>query len=262
LIDAAWLRTERQDRGCVPGRRTLTFSAGTPSRALLSSLSVLRRPGAGVALERDYALSGAELGQRVYGRYARLAHRERLGSGATTTWAYFYIAPAGNVLGPLPPATRCYGEQATALAGELTQIPASLSTSTLTLAARERYAQQHPEGVSVEVVLISVGGETNADVYSATTPEIGQRGVIGHGFQWGNGTILSGLTPDGVASVTLDYPAATHAGQTAAAFTVTARPVNNLFVVRLPRAFGVSTPARVVWRTADGTIVKTILPTS
>jgi hypothetical protein len=57
---------------------------------------------------------------------------------------------------------------------------------------------------------------------------------------------MSGVVPDGVASVTLGFPKA----------SVTARVVDNVFVVREPR--GDNPPPRIVWRSANGTVMKTI----
>jgi hypothetical protein len=49
--------------------------------------------------------------------------------------------------------------------------------------------------------------------------------------------------------------------------SVTARPVENVFVVRLPRsfmpqAFGGTTPDSIKWRAANGTVIRTIHPSS
>jgi hypothetical protein len=67
------------------------------------------------------------------------------------------------------------------------------------------------------------------------------------------------VVPDGVAKVTLRYPAGPASGYSptiSPAFTVTTTPVNNLLVLTLPR----SSPLQrgtVVWRAANGHIIKT-----
>jgi hypothetical protein len=70
------------------------------------------------------------------------------------------------------------------------------------------------------------------------------------------------IVPDGVASVTLRYPAGRASGYSAKIsppVTITAPVVNNELVVRVPRSGGGGTIRQVVmlWRAADGRITKT-----
>jgi hypothetical protein len=66
------------------------------------------------------------------------------------------------------------------------------------------------------------------------------------------------VVPDGVASVTLRYPAGRASGyspQISPPFNITTRPVENLLVVSVPR----SNPLQrgtVIWRAGNGHIVK------
>jgi hypothetical protein len=68
--------------------------------------------------------------------------------------------------------------------------------------------------------------------------------------------------PDGVAAVTLHYPAGRVGGYSrkmAPAATVTAIPVNNIVVVTVPRGGGNGDSwTTMTWRAANGTIIKTI----
>jgi hypothetical protein len=67
------------------------------------------------------------------------------------------------------------------------------------------------------------------------------------------------VVPDGVAKVTLRYPAGRASGYSpkiSPAFTITTAPVGNLVVATLPRG----NPLRhgtVIWRSADGRVIKT-----
>jgi hypothetical protein len=256
-IDSAWLATETRDPGCVPGKPKLTFSNAAPSAALLSGLGILRR-STGVTDLHPLLPFGLPLGDPVYSRYIRLARSQLLPAPVSPQRVSYYVVPAANVVGALPPSARCYAEQAAALRTLLPQIPEPLRASTLSLAQQERDEQQHPEGVAVQVVGIGNAGEANVDQYAATTAELEQRGAIGTGFQWRNALVVSGVVPDGVATVTLHYPAASNGGGTAGAFSVTTHPVNNVFVVRLPRTFGVAAPDETTWRADDGSVIKTI----
>ena len=106
------------------------------------------------------------------------------------------------------------------------------------------------------------------DAYSATTSQFLRRGAISQvGFRSGRGSVLSGVVPDGVASVTLHFPARLDGTHQASSVSVTARPIENVFVVRVPRrvtpqAFGGSAPVWITWRAANGTVIRTIHPSS
>ena len=159
----------------------------------------------------------------------------------------YYLLPAGNVVGAVPPSARCYVEQAAALQAELRQVGPSLRSSAGRLAVQERYDDQHPEGAGVEVLAGGNGGAGGGpgDAYAGTTTELERSGLTGAAVPLGATTIVSGIVPDGVATVTLHYPPAANAGKVAPAFTVTEHPIKNVFVASLPRPFGVSSPDKI-----------------
>ncbi|MGO8907016.1 MAG: hypothetical protein ACLQMH_15555 [Solirubrobacteraceae bacterium] len=67
------------------------------------------------------------------------------------------------------------------------------------------------------------------------------------------------IVPDGVAKVTLRYPAGRASGYSpkiSPAFTVTTAPVGNLVVVTLPRSNPLQ-QGTIIWRSADGRVIKT-----
>lgn len=71
------------------------------------------------------------------------------------------------------------------------------------------------------------------------------------------------IVPDGVASVTLHYPAGPASGyepnKISPPFTATTTPINNLVLVDVPRSSGgrAGGPVRMIWRAADGHTIKT-----
>ena len=89
---------------------------------------------------------------------------------------------------------------------------------------------------------------------------------IEHGEAVGSGppgtstsATLTIIVPDGVAKVTLHYPAGRASGYSpkiSPPFTITTTPVNNLVVVTVPRS-NPRQKGKMIWRAADGHIVKT-----
>jgi hypothetical protein len=274
-LTIARLQTERRDPACVPAPPPLVLIDGTPSRALLSSLAALRAPGGGPigAMGDDLQHVGPPVPTGVYALDERLARTVALPATRSAPAASIsvYVAAAANVTGTAAVPPRCDAEQTAALQGELPQIPSALRTPTLRLAAQtlaqRRSTVQNAEGIAV-VALSHDASAPSIDAYSATTTHFLQRGAISQvGFGSGTGTVLSGVVPDGVASVTLHFPPRFGGANPAPPLSVTERPVENVFVVRLPRtfipqAFGHTTPDSIKWRAANGTVIRTIRPSS
>jgi hypothetical protein len=97
----------------------------------------------------------------------------------------------------------------------------------------------------------------------ATATQIEQGQAVGTGPP-GSSTsaTITMIVPDGVASVTLRYPAGRASGYSkkiSPPFTTTTTPVNNQVVVSVPRSAG-GGPIRkptMIWRTASGRVIKT-----
>jgi hypothetical protein len=274
-ITIARLQTERRDPACVPAPPPFLRIDGTPSRGLLLSLAALRAPGGGLigAMGDDLQHVGPSVPTGVYALYERLARTVALPAtrSAPAESVSVYVVAAGDVTGAASVPSRCDAEQTAAVRGELPQIPSALRTPTLQLAARtlaqRRSTIQHAEGIAVVALSHDASGP-RVDAYSATTTHFQQRGAISQtGFQSGTSTVLSGVVPDGVASVTLHFPARFGGANPAPPLSVTARPVENVFVVRIPRsfipqAFGGTTPDSIRWRAANGTVIRTTHPSS
>jgi post-segregation antitoxin (ccd killing protein) len=274
-ITTARLQTERRDPACAAAAQPVVSIDGAPSRGLLSSLAALRAPGGGPigAMTDDLQHVRPPVPTEVYSQYERLARTVALPAtrSAPAVSISVYVVAAADVTGAASVPARCDAEQTAALRGELPQIPSALRTPTLQRAARtlaqRRSTAKNAEGIAVVAVSHDASGPLIA-AYSATTTDFQQRGAISQaGFQSGASTILSGVVPDGVAAVTLDFPARLGGANPARTLSVTARPVENVFVLRLPRSFippefGGTTPESIKWRAANGTVIRTIHPSS
>jgi hypothetical protein len=99
------------------------------------------------------------------------------------------------------------------------------------------------------------GGAGDAATIEQGTTLAGGTGTFGQ-------STINGLVPDGVATVTLRYPAGKIGGfdrSHAAAFTTTVKIVGNLLVATIPRGGNrLTAPMTMIWRGADGHVVKTL----
>ncbi|MGD0455840.1 MAG: hypothetical protein ABSB69_19820 [Solirubrobacteraceae bacterium] len=99
------------------------------------------------------------------------------------------------------------------------------------------------------------GGATAADIEQGWAVETGPPGSS-------TSATITMIVPDGVASVTLRYPAGRASGYSpkiSPPFTITTTPVNNEVVVSVPRSAGGGAihQADMIWRAANGHITKT-----
>lgn len=233
--ESGYLQTAKQaavarDPACST-QRVPPVNHGSPSRGLLSILGVLRRPTTPADKLGQWFLNDPhnEIGG-VYVNYVRLARRADGNN--------FYIVPV-SAGGFRPVPERCYGEEAAALARE--QMSAASRAQILQYLAWER-SQDVPHEDGICFAEVSPRGGASIGCGSQLSA------IERHGTLTGDGVLMSGVVPDGVASVTLRFPKA----------SVTARAVDNVFVAREPR--GDNPPPRIAWRSADGTIIKTIRP--
>ena len=99
------------------------------------------------------------------------------------------------------------------------------------------------------------GGGTAADIEQGRTVGTGPPGSA-------TSTTITMIVPDGVANVTVHFPAGRASGYSpkiSPPFTTSSRPVGNELVLRIPRSnIPESVPGlRMIWRAADGHIFKT-----
>jgi hypothetical protein len=230
---------------CAPNsRRGPATSDGTPSRVMLSTLSVLRRPAtAADRLPKAVTVGGDVVG--VYVRYVRLA---RVVDGVS-----YYLVPAQASSDTPALSPHCVAAITTKLRHALPKIPVDLRAPTLAFAHRLLAADTAHPPIGGVVCLIAVGGGSNGGSCGAWPAEIRADGML-------SGLApVAGIVPDGVASVTVRYPAAN--GHPAR--TVAAGVVGNVFAAPV-RHFSAGHAGRpsMVWRDARGKVVKTIPATA
>jgi hypothetical protein len=222
---------------------------GAPGQALLATLGVLRR--AATPADR-LDLRSLGLGGPGMTIYADGARRGLIAGGST-----YYIVPIHVAASAGYPSARCFSLQAQALKQSLPTIPAKLRTPTLALQAafvdydRRLSATPPEDGVCV----VSRSGRGNSSECGETLSAI-RRPLIPSD----DGGAYRGVVPDGVASVTLSFPAtASHA-----ATSVTGVVHNNLFVVRAAARIPSKLTAQptVVWRNSDGKVLRSLTPPS
>jgi len=156
--------------------------------------------------------------------------------------------PTANVLGLKSVPHRCLSEEADALRRQAKGDPAVHLAAALgaqrSFLAWQQYEARHPEGICIAEMDRDGAGSLGCGSGVAEIEE----GMAGLGRTGSPGpSLFSGIVPDGVASVVLELPR--HLG------SVTARVLNNLFLAPVPQA--VEAPARIVWRAADGSVIKT-----
>jgi hypothetical protein len=219
-----------------------SVSSGSSSRSFLSVLGVLQRP-AGGADALPQSLRGGHGVRGVYLKSVRLA---RVKDGVS-----YYVVPVASLSPSHGPSAACYKAMRSALKAESLQIPPQARAATLALqnrmiATQERFwAKQDGGGVclmteSRYVIDGACGGNAS---------EIAQQGMI---TDFG---LLSGIVPDGVATVTARYAST----RTSRAHTVTSNVVGNVFATSLRIPYNtVDLQPTLIWRSADGTILKTV----
>lgn len=219
-----------------------------PGKALLSTLGVLRRPAtpADRIDPKLFGLGGPGMTFYLDGtRHARTI-------GKTAYYVVpIHVTPVGDY-----PSAACAALQAQALKQSLPTIPAKLRGPTVALQAAlidydRRLSRTTPQD---GVCILSRAGRGNSSECGEPLSAIRRPMVPSD-----DGGSYSGVVPDGVASVTLSFPAtASHA-----ATSVTGAVRDNLFVVRGPRTptTVISVPT-VTWRAADGRVLKRLTPPS
>lgn len=229
-----------------------TFLEGAPPASLLSQLGVLRRPAppAGAATRALYR-EGFDVGQGVYVRYVRAA---RTAYGRT-----YFIVPVAHVtpFGSIP--ERCFGEFRAALGRIVAHRPAAQRRQILQAQAQRLQAEWAEAERQAGFCFASIGAHAHPPASGASmgcTPDLSDlRDPIGGGLVEGDGsggTILAGPVADRVASVSVSYEA--RGGLPAR--TITARVINNVYVLRVPRQTAESSrPTRVVMRDRAGAVI-------
>jgi hypothetical protein len=235
----------------VSAKAVPVTSTGAPDYALTSILGVLRRAAtpADRFSVRAPVLPGEGPGGPIGSRpstgaavYINASRRARTALGVT-----FYILPAGRETGLRPTPARCGADRAASLDRALKQDPKMLRERIADLQRQyltwQRYEALNPEGI----LLMTVNAKAVGNDGGASTAKIQQRGLLDGNAGYPVRALMSGVVPDGVASVTLRYGRG----------SLTAPVVNNVFVA-LPRRGGHAPLTAIVWRSTTGAIVKVV----
>jgi hypothetical protein len=243
-------RRARNSPACIhdrsqPRHELPATTTGAPSEALLGPVGVLDRPAT-----RQDVLPGRGRGfvfgeaRSVYIRYVR---RAQVAGGVS-----YYVIPVTSAYyqgRSRRPSAGCIQAIHISVRRYLPHIPRPLRARILALEdralARAQRVQKdaHMPGVCLAWTSQSQGGGISC---GDTASELRHWGLIAFDRS-------AGIVPNGVATVTLHYPAS-NGGP---ARTSTAKVIGNVFVTNLcPRAGGFS--ASMTWRSGDGTIIKSI----
>jgi hypothetical protein len=167
-------------------------------------------------------------------------------------------ATPGDAFRPLPwPGERIfvnYTRRARVVSGSTYYVYPVLATPCSVLA--------HRSGESMALADVTPCGGTGT-VDGMTAVQIRQGEALSYGGGCSRSLVssqVSGIVPDGVATVTFHYPAGRVGGYShsmAPAANVTTRPVNNVIVVMVPRGGGNGRSwTTMTWRAANGTIIQ------
>lgn len=221
-----------------------TYIGGSPGRDLLKMLGVLRRP----PTQADrFNLQGLGPMPDVYRAYIRRA----FSAGGVS----YYVVPARFDRAAAIPSNRCFDLQSRALNRRLARIPASLRQPTREIQAAfiafDRNTASHAPRDTI--CIVSVGGNQTSSSCGFAPTGIKQ-GFATENSPGPNLDTFSGVVPDGVATVTLIFPAPGRA--------VTTRVTGNVYAVRVnfyARHGSRPSPSpAVIWRSADGRVLKRV----
>ncbi len=233
-----------RESGACPRPTTAPATAtGTLNPALLSALAVLRRPRIGAdGLPRQLRGNKNPAGRFI--QYIRFARK--------TAGISYYLVPTSSGSRIEPGLTpHCLAAAVSAVHAETQRIPASFRAATLAWAAKfvtqEREIETRRAGD--EVCLLFAGYQLSGGTCGANAADIRHWGLIS---SFGP---ISGVIPDGVATVRIHYRA--YEGNPAV--TDSAKVINNVFVTTITRPQGTrSVWPTIVWRSASGQVLRTI----
>ena len=238
----------------IPGRRP-SLSQADPSAATLAILGVLRRP----AVPSD-KLPPRLIGAPHISTYIPTARsrRSRTSTSATSAKPDTASAPTTTSFRPATSTTSSQSRRDAGLSSALHSgrscptIPARLRAGVLALETLFVTQQRHNDLPYPGVCLIGINDTGNGgggcDAGGSLSQIEDGTGAMPSGAPTGVG-VVDGLVPDGVRTVTFEYKR--HR-------PVTVLSINNVFIVRRQGLPNYGFPNTIVWRAADGRIIKVI----
>lgn len=263
LLNRAVRSVQRADRACRPPnpfKRRTTFTDDPPSEALLKTLGVLRRPQSPeeAQLPRDsYATHLPAEG--IYRQHVRIAR-------STSGRSYLVVAARNtNLYEPRP--RRC----AVALRRRFGRLIADRPARFRRAARRildgviRREWTARNRGPREGVFLFDYGPDGGGSGGGGVGVRFIRRyGMFGSSSASGQPTVVSGLVPDGVATLTAVFPREVSRSRyrppkryrRASRRTVDVQ--DNVVAFTVPRPAFDAYPKRMIWRDADGRVVRVV----
>ncbi|HEX4345053.1 MAG TPA: hypothetical protein VHZ31_05780 [Solirubrobacteraceae bacterium] len=236
-----------------PGRFRVTHAR--PSGGVLRLVRALRRPPsrADVRTRSDRALRF--VGGEVYIDYVR-----RLAAAGGERFLVVVSHGSRHIFRPRP---GCLQAQHDRLVSLLAHRGPRLRSAALTEFSHVRRGQEHNLLAATAprdtIALIGAGGSGMTDARTLRT-----HGAFAAGGASGAATTLTGLLPDGVASITLDYPSSATRGRDfkpvryRTAYRRTVRVHDNVVTAHVPRRPQDAFPPRMIWRDAHGRVIRVV----
>jgi hypothetical protein len=263
LINSA-TREMRRDPACRQRIDfTTTFTDAVPSAAMRASLSLLRRP----AIPEDLITQDSGPGLEFLGAHGVYRNWIRMGRAADGSEHYLIVAQDRRFAQPVSRA--CLRTRHAALVRMTAGEDRRVRTIALRTEARINREEQSAGGFPRHEVIYlfgrapdgSVGGG-GGGVELAWFLRHGLFGTASRGS--GDTAEVTGLIPDGVATIEATFAQRASRGPHRAPdlypseLTLTLPVQDNLVAFTVPREARDAFPSKMVWRAADGSIVRTV----
>lgn len=222
-----------------------------PTREVRSLIAALRRPPRKVDRAVDRRRLAGPDGGTVYIDYVRVVDV----SGELRP--IVLRRGTDDIFRPLP---GCLDAQHDRLVELLDGRSPSLRSAALKSFASFRRGQEGNRRIPRTVrdtISFDGGGEADAATFR-------KRGIFGSSEASGRPTLLTGLVPDGVATVTVEYPQVMSRGRDfkparyPARFKRTVRVHHNVVALDVPRPAGDAANPRLTWRDAKGDVMRVV----
>lgn len=265
LINAA-TRSMRQDPACRPRwERTTTFSDDAPSAALRETLSLLRRP----AIPEDQIAPPPLPGLGLERLGAQGVHRRWIRMGRAADGSEHYLVVAQGRGGPAPLPRACLRRRHDELQRLLTGEDRRVRRLALRTEARVN-RDEHPAGGFPRREAIFLFDRAHDGSLGGGGGGVDLAWFKRHGLfdsaQRGSEDIsqVTGLVPDGVATIEATFSRRASRGPHRAPdlypsdVELTVPVQDNLVSFTVPRDAPDALPTQMVWRAADGSVVRTV----